>query len=304
MHENKIRVIDSVMGSGKSTYAINHINDNIDENFIIVVPTKSEQQRYKKALDRDVFLPNLDEGADRLLQSFNWAVMDNKTIITTHKLLECWDSTSIREIKKKDYTLILDEVIDVVNPVSIKKCDFELLLESGYIEIETVGTQDKLVTVKAVEGKEYDGAIHKFLEQVKNNNVYQVNGVYYAWVAPPEKLKAFDNVYILTYLFHGQQFKGWLDLHDIPYSLHSVIDNKLVDYQKPNGSQFRDLITINDDKKLNQAYSRSTSLSASHYEKAKGDKVKQLQNDIRSFFRSHSKTDPTQKRSINFFTWF
>ena len=126
MSDKKIKIIDSVMGSGKSTYAINYINDNIDENFIIVVPTKSEQQRYKKALDRDVFLPNLNEGDDRLLQSFNWAVMDGKTIVTTHKLLECWDSTSINEIKKKGYTLILDEVIDVINPVTVKKNDFDM----------------------------------------------------------------------------------------------------------------------------------------------------------------------------------
>lgn len=300
MQEHRIKVIDSVMGSGKSTFAVNYVNDHIDENFIIVVPTKAEQRRYRDQLDRDVFLPTLEDGNSRLLHSFNDAVAENKTIVTTHKLLECWDSTSINEIKNRRYTLILDEVIDVVNPVKVSQCDFEALLKSGYIQTESNGSNGNLISVKAVEGKEYSGEIHKFWEQVKNNNVYQSNGTYYVWVAPPEKLKAFDDVFILTYLFHGQQFKGWLDIHRIPYSLHSIVNNELASYQRPSGAGYKGLVTVNTDKKLNDAYSRHGSLSSTWHDRAKPKYLNQLQNDIRSFFRSVTKTESSQNLVTTF----
>jgi len=291
MSDKKIKIIDSVMGSGKSTYAINYINDNIDENFIIVVPTKSEQQRYKKALDRAVFLPNLDDCADRLLQSFNWAVEDGKTIVTTHKLLECWDSTSITEIKKRDYTLILDEVIDVVMPISIHKNDFELLESTGLIQLESVPDKEGLHKIKAVQGKEYEGKLKHFLEQVRHDNVFQVNDKFHVWLASAEKLQAFDDVFVLTYMFNGQQLKGWLEVYDIPYILHSIAEGQLVSYQKSSGLQFKNLITVNEDKALNAPYSRYGSLSVSDYEKSKPAKISKLRNGIRSFLRSHSGTD-------------
>jgi len=36
-NKTDIKVIDSIMGSGKSTFAINYINDNPDKDFIVVV---------------------------------------------------------------------------------------------------------------------------------------------------------------------------------------------------------------------------------------------------------------------------
>ena len=84
-----LTVIDSVMGSGKSTYAIKLINSRPEENFIVVVPTLDEVSRYQQAITRETATPNADtESGYKLLRDrFKFLAEQNKTIITTHALL-------------------------------------------------------------------------------------------------------------------------------------------------------------------------------------------------------------------------
>ena len=46
-----IQVIDSIMGSGKSTWMINYINSHPEQQYLIVVPYLSEVNRYEVALE-------------------------------------------------------------------------------------------------------------------------------------------------------------------------------------------------------------------------------------------------------------
>ena len=41
----KVTVIDSIMGSGKTTSLINMMNENLDERFIYITPYRDEIQR-------------------------------------------------------------------------------------------------------------------------------------------------------------------------------------------------------------------------------------------------------------------
>lgn len=49
-NENKItvKIVDDIMGSGKTTWAIDYINSNIDKRFLCILPTLSECERYKQ----------------------------------------------------------------------------------------------------------------------------------------------------------------------------------------------------------------------------------------------------------------
>ena len=44
--EKVIKVVDDIMGSGKSTWAINYINNNQEEKFLCVVPLLEECERF------------------------------------------------------------------------------------------------------------------------------------------------------------------------------------------------------------------------------------------------------------------
>ena len=43
-------IIDAVMGTGKSTAAIEHVNETPEHKFIILTPLTKEVTRYKKGL--------------------------------------------------------------------------------------------------------------------------------------------------------------------------------------------------------------------------------------------------------------
>ena len=43
-----ITVVDSIMGSGKTSAIINYINDHRDDHFIVVTPFLSEVNRFKE----------------------------------------------------------------------------------------------------------------------------------------------------------------------------------------------------------------------------------------------------------------
>ena len=48
IEESVIKIVDDIMGSGKSTWAINHINQNPDKKFLCIVPLLSECERFKE----------------------------------------------------------------------------------------------------------------------------------------------------------------------------------------------------------------------------------------------------------------
>ena len=56
-HQPKVRVIDAIMGSGKTTYIINQLNDEKDLNkrFLIITPYLKEIDRLNEAIPRLCF---------------------------------------------------------------------------------------------------------------------------------------------------------------------------------------------------------------------------------------------------------
>lgn len=297
MNDTNITVVDSVMGSGKSTWAIGYMNEHVDQDFIVVVPTLSEIDRYKLALEREVYVPNEDEEIARLLEGFNIALSEGRTIITTHALLSYWDDTSVDLIQKGDYVLVLDEVINVVTPFPITADDFNGLLETEKVQLQEV---DGLQKVIATPGATYEGKQQRFMEQVRRGNVYRVDDAFCVWLSGPSKLAAFEQVYILTYLFEGQVMSGWMKLFDLAYDLKTIRDGQLISYTSVMGMGFADLITIIEDQKLNAIGQRHGSLSSNWYKKAKKESFERLKTNTRAFFRSRSKT----RREENLWTVF
>ena len=57
IEESVIKIVDDIMGSGKSTWAINHINQNPDKKFLCIVPLLSECERFKEKTDIDIIDP-------------------------------------------------------------------------------------------------------------------------------------------------------------------------------------------------------------------------------------------------------
>lgn len=60
---HKITVLDSIMGSGKSTFMIDEmINRNPQQSFLCVLPTLDECKRYSKSIEADIYEPKQCSG--------------------------------------------------------------------------------------------------------------------------------------------------------------------------------------------------------------------------------------------------
>jgi len=112
------------MGSGKSTMAINHINANKNKKFLCIVPLLDECNRYKKYTKINIVDP---KNWGSKWKQFRCLVEDDMNIVTTHALIQKMDLDMLELLKSKDYTLMIDECLDVIDTYKISKDDLKAL---------------------------------------------------------------------------------------------------------------------------------------------------------------------------------
>ena len=132
---NKINVLDAICGKGKTEAMINYIN-NTNKKILYITPFLSEVERIKLSCPDKKFKSPERRGSKmydikRLLQK-------GENIVSTHALFKMFDEETIDITMLNDYTLIMDEVAEVVEVVGISKYDLDTLLEK-YVEIEDNG---------------------------------------------------------------------------------------------------------------------------------------------------------------------
>ncbi|MGB0405598.1 MAG: hypothetical protein ACPGDB_05395, partial [Fusobacterium sp.] len=118
MNKAKIKVVDSIMGQGKTTWAINYMKNNPKERFMYITPFLDEVERVQTSVPNSV-APFVD-GKNRKskLQTLRELTKHGKDIVTTHALLGRFDLEIQENIKIGEYTLILDEVASIAEEYS------------------------------------------------------------------------------------------------------------------------------------------------------------------------------------------
>lgn len=128
IEESVIKIVDDIMGSGKSTWAINHINQNPDKKFLCIVPLLSECERFKEKTDIDIIDP---EKWGSKWKNFRWLVENDKNIVTTHSLIKMMDLDMLELLKSKNYVLMIDECLDVLDTYKISKDDLKIIFNEN-----------------------------------------------------------------------------------------------------------------------------------------------------------------------------
>ena len=301
---SKITVIDAPCGQGKTTWAIQEINTRKDNNFIFCTPFLSEIDRIQKYCGKGRFLepqPYNDSGTK--IEGFNRLLAEDKCIAVTHTTFLNATEETLELIRHGGYSLIIDEALEVVTEFnrvqsvensprqSINQGDLKMLLERDIVRIEKNG---RVVWY----GGEY-GDDCKFSEverYAKLGRLYCAQGKLLLVIFPPELFEAFENVYILTYMFGGSIMKYYFDLFNIEYETKSVYNADgecvLIDYDKSFDTLFRrrckELIHICDNERLND-YGKN-SLSKTWYSNSgKDDRLKILRNNIAHYFNRYLK---------------
>ena len=214
-----IKVIDDICGKGKTTYMIQEMKKGTEKGkqYIYVTPFLDEVERIKTELP-NFKEPNRDFNATKK-DSLKELLCQGENIVTTHSLFKRIDSEFENCLKTNNYTLIIDEVLDVVTELQIKKDDMKLILQS-LVNVE----KDNRVLWK---DPKYDGKFNEYKMYAESNNLYLYKTkdnkpVALMWEFPKQIFKLFDECYILTYMFDCQILAYYLTSCNIKYKKFSL----------------------------------------------------------------------------------
>lgn len=238
----KIKVMDEIMGSGKTTKAIERMKGYLlsGTKFIYVTPYIKETERIQEAIGRkSIFTPDSNhcDFSQELIGNekdfyfensythltkrghFLKMVSEGKNIATTHALFTSLEVNDYKALN--DYVLILDEVIDPLEIVNFGKQDIAIMNESNLISVDN---KNKVTFLK----DDYsDKAFRGVKEMCRNSDVYFLDGYFFVWVFPVEIFKSFKEIQILTYLFEGSFLSAYFKLYDIDYDIVKKDDSDI-----------------------------------------------------------------------------
>jgi hypothetical protein len=276
------------MGSGKTSYAIQKMNEDNENNYIYITPFLSEIQRIKDSCKTRKFYEPKQMGKGKQ-DSLHRLIMQNKNIASTHALFQMSTEVTVDLIKANDYILILDEVMNVLKGVDLKKDDLSSLLT-----LELIIIDEKGIVVWNKEKLDYEGEYDYIKDMALQNTLFYVNNKLFMWTFPTSVFQAFKEVYVMTYMFDSQIQRYYYDLHDLKYEYYYVVNEnekyilkfKGTDY-KENRETFKKLINILIDDKINNIGDGDYTLSYNWFNgtKKKVELLKQLKLNIYNYFK-------------------
>jgi len=291
-----VKVCDALCGSGKTVSCINMMNSDTDRKYIFITPYLSEVERIRKScVSRNFVSPQKTyENGFSKIKDLPHLLETGRNIVSTHALFSTYTEEIKDLIRKQGYILVLDEVIDLFQPVDIDRGDIEFLKRNR------IATEDGDSIIW--EDDDYDGAAFSDVMRLsKSRDMINYDGSFYFWSLQPELFKCFSEAYVLTYMFEYQFLKYFFDVNQIEY--------ELIGTTKKNGTyQFcpleemdrrRDiasLITIEDRGQYNEIGAEPYSLSSGWFARvaqgAEESELKALQNNLYNIFRHQTKKFP------------
>lgn len=287
--ERNITVIDSIMGSGKTSWAIQYMGEASPlEKFIYITPYLDEVKRIKENTKREFFEPNNRNSEGSKMRSLKELIADGKDIVSTHSLFQTADDELLELLTDSGYTFILDEVMDVIEKAKVTERDIRDLKALGHIEIT-----DNRVIWQCVD-YDVNAKYADIMKLARAGNLFYHRGKFLIWAFPPSIFEAFSEVYVMTYLFRGQIQRYYFDLYGFDYEFNAVKKEGdkyvLTDYDVKNEGrrELYELINVyeGNKNKLGEDY---YALSASKLRNMSADKTIETRRAIYGYFRNDIK---------------
>ncbi len=286
---SSIKIVDAKMGRGKSSAAIRYMNQTKNnKRFLYVTPYLDEVDRVCEQCGFD------QPGNDHTTKSaeLKLSLKEGRSVAATHSLFCLMDKEAIELVRDKQYSLIVDESIRVIERLNITTKDLEFVTstlasvdESGYVHWEDPG---------------YVGRFSDYKKIADAGSLFRLDSVLMN-ILNPELLRAFDEVFILTYLFEGQYPKAYLDFFEFDYQIIGVEKDEL-GYRfsdkpdAPPSLDYSKLIHIVENKRMNAIGKNDHALSKGWYSKRSygHEDIKALRNGMRNFFRSSGESSDSR----------
>ena len=219
-----INVIDSVMGAGKTSYAIQLINESLNK-ILYITPFLDEVKRICRACKPRRFVEPHDKKGETKSEDLKNLLAEGRNISTTHALFKLIDFEAMELIKAQGYVLIMDEVMDVLSPIKSKKDEIEALFEKDVLKRNPQDHNKNLCRV--LPGPESRLTKYKkWHEWAATDRLILINDHILMWLYPSNIFSAFKQIWNLCYLFDGALQKAYYDLHGLSYNRWSVFPYK------------------------------------------------------------------------------
>lgn len=285
----KVKVCDAICGAGKTQSCIKMMNEDINSRFIFITPYLTEVERIKSSCSGRGFVSPEATYTNNFskLEDLNNLLRQQVNIASTHALFSYYTDETRDLIIKGNYILVLDEVMNLFQPVDVSNSDMNILLKS-----QTVKPNDDEFLW---DDSDYDGGTFTdIMFKARSNNLLKYRDEMYFWSIPPDLFKCFKDVYLLTYMFEFQLQKYFFDVYGIEY--------ELIGTKKNNGEyefcpiedmdrriDLRDKIHILDNRKLNEIGSERGALSLNWFKNSKANNPSQittLRNNLSNIFKN------------------
>lgn len=278
----QIRVVDARMGRGKTSAASGYMAHHKEKKrFLYITPYLTEVDRICEACDFEQ--PDGDRGAK--LAELKGLMHKRKNIAATHSLYYLMDDEALEIAKNAGYCLIIDESIETVKKVPVTAKDAAIIKSA-------LTTTDDSGYMHWIDAK-YKGKFSQCKEMADTGCLYNIDSAMLC-IMRPEMITSFSEVIMMTYLFGGQYQKAYLDYFGFEYQICGIDDSDGYTFTNlpdaPPPLDYKNLIKIVDDQKLNAIGDAKYSLSANWYSVRGRDnsEIKALRNNLNTFFRRRS----------------
>lgn len=285
-----VRVCDALCGSGKTQGCITMMNEDTDSRYIFITPYLDEVERIKSSCTDKKFVSperRFATGYSKL-RDINRLLQAKENIASTHALFGCYTDETQKLIQEGEYTLVLDEVLDLFQPVEYDGNDINFLVRNNIVKKE----DDNVIW----DDEEYGGVLFSELVQMsKSKNLVDYDGAFFFWSIPIEVFRCFKQVYVLTYLFEYQLLKHFFEVNGIQYELIGTKkDRGIYRFCKmeemDRKRDLKSLIHIDQNEKRNSIGTPRFSLSSGWYQRAYQEegqpKLMELKMDLYNSLRN------------------
>lgn len=212
-----VEVLDSIMGSSKTTGMIKWINSNPNERYIYISPLLSEVEsggRIHKELKTVSFeAPNTDDSATKS-EDLLKLLIDGSNIACTHTLYLSMSNEHLKAIKDNNFILLIDEEVNVIEGYNkYTKDDLEYLESKNDIEYSADDGMISWVGSPCGSKAKYKDFMNlcnaKALYATKRNKAMMVTQL------PIKLITSAKRVVVMTYMFKGNILDCFLRLKGI-----------------------------------------------------------------------------------------
>ena len=287
---NAIHIVDSVMGTGKTQACIAWMRQHPEQKYLYVTPYLDECSRIQASapeLDFQQPQENKTKSADLLR-----LLSEGKNITTTHELLSLMKDSDVEYIKKFKYILFLDEELSCIENLSIESADLDFLMKNNFVQVEQNTKEVRWTNPDNKKSK----LIGHYKEDIQRKPHYLVKDNVLMWLFQLDVLKAFESVYILTFLFSSSNMAGYLINNDVSFDFCHVENGSFADGYKrvtqEEKASFKELIEIYEGSYNDNWYGKTRKkddrflLSQNWFSKQSNSvRINQLRNNAYNFVR-------------------